>query len=138
MQPSERAAAMVELFSKAPIGRHLGMTLSYDEEVRAVFDIVDAPYLHHALGQVHGGVIATLIDSAAWFTAAVHYDTWISTVDFSVRLLEPADDGDLQAIGSVVRIGRRLAAADAEVRTASGRLVAVGGGTFAVTGVAYG
>ena len=78
---------MVELFSNAPLGRHLGMMLSYDADHRAVVDIEDAPFLHHALGQVHGGVFATLIDTAAWFTAAVHYSTWISTVDFSVRLL---------------------------------------------------
>jgi uncharacterized protein (TIGR00369 family) len=139
VQIDERCRAMVELFSNAPLGRHLGMTLSYDDEHHAVVDIEDAPFLHHVLGQVHGGVFATLIDTAAWFTAAVHYDTWISTVDFSVRLLEPAEAvEDLQAVGSVVRIGKRLAAADAEVRTAAGRLVAVGGGTFAVTGVPYG
>ena len=138
MQPADRCSAMVEMFSNAPLGRHLGMTLSFDHELRAVVDIADAPYLHHALGQVHGGVFATLIDTAAWFTAAVHYDTWISTVDFSVRLLEPSGEEDLQAVGSVVRLGNRLAAADAEVRSADGRLVAVGGGTFAVTGVTYG
>jgi uncharacterized protein (TIGR00369 family) len=128
---------MVALFERAPLARHLGMTLRFDDQLRAIVEIPHAPFLDHAIGQVHGGVIATLIDSAAWFSAAVHYDTWISTVDFNVRLLEPVEGEALATTGSVVRIGRSLAAADAEVRTIAGRLVAVGGGTFSVTGIAY-
>ena len=31
-------------------------------------------------------VIATLLDNAGWFTAAVEYDTWIATVELTVRL----------------------------------------------------
>jgi len=134
---SERADRMVALFSRAPLPQHLGMTLSFDDDLVALVEVPHAPFLDHGMGQVHGGIFATLIDTAAWFTAAVHYDTWISTVDFDVRLLEPVDGEDLTATGSVVRLGRRLVAADAEVRTAAGRLVAVGGGTFAVTGVPY-
>lgn len=137
MAPSERAEKMVALFRSAPLALHLGMTLRFDEHTRGIIEIPHAPFLNHALGQVHGGIFATIIDNAAWFTAAVHYETWISTVDFNVRLLEPVEGEDLIATGSVVRTGRRLAAADAEVRTAAGRLVAVGGGTFAVTGVPY-
>ncbi|MCB2222869.1 MAG: PaaI family thioesterase [Actinobacteria bacterium] len=138
MTPDARATRMTDLFGRAPLAAHLGMTLRFDADLRAVVGIAHAPFLDHGLGQVHGGVFATLIDTAAWFTAAVHYDTWISTVDFSVRLLEPAEGEDLVATGEIVRLGRRLAAADAEVRTAAGRLTAVGGGTFAVTGVEYG
>ncbi|MFH2072328.1 MAG: PaaI family thioesterase [Actinomycetota bacterium] len=137
MDPADRAARMIALFERAPLPLHLGMTLRFDEDFHAIIEVPHADFLDHGLGQVHGGIFATLIDSAAWFAAAVHYDPWISTVDFHVRLLEPVAGEDLAATGSVVRIGRSLAAADAEVRTAAGRLVAVGGGTFAVTGVPY-
>ena len=137
MDPARRADKMVALFARAPLALHLGMTLRFDDDLRAIIDLRHAPFLDHALGQVHGGIFATLIDNAAWFTAAVHYETWISTVDFTVRLLEPVAGDDLSATGSIVRIGRSLAAADAEVRTAGGRLVAVGSGTFSVTSVPY-
>ena len=137
MDPANLADKMVALFERAPLALHLGMTLSFDDDLRATIALGHAPFLDHALGQVHGGIFATLIDNAAWFTAAVHYETWISTVDFNVRLLESVTGEDLNAIGSVVRIGRRLAAADAEVRTTAGRLVAVGSGTFSVTSVPY-
>lgn len=129
---------MTDLFGRAPLPHHLGMLLRFEDDLRAVVTLPHAPFLDHGLGQVHGGMFATLIDTAAWFTAAVHYDTWIATVDFTVRLLEPVEREDLVSTGSVVRIGKRLATADAEVRTSAGRLVAAGGGTFSVTGVPYG
>lgn len=137
MDSIDRAVNMTALFSRAPLPQHLGMTLRFDNDLLAIVEVPHAGFLDHGLGQVHGGIFATLIDNAAWFTTAVHYDTWISTVDFNVRLLEPVEGEGLAATGSVVRLGKRLAAADAEVRTAAGRLVAVGGGTFAVTGVPY-
>lgn len=137
MEGSARPGYLVGMFSGAPLPRHLGMTLRFDDGLRAVVDIAHGPHLDHALAQVHGGVLATLVDTAAWFTAAVHYDTWITTVDLHVRYLEPTGGEDLTATGTLIRAGRSLAAADAEVRTAGGRLVAVGGGTFSVTGVPY-
>jgi uncharacterized protein (TIGR00369 family) len=138
MDHRSRARSLVELFSGAPLGTHLGMALRFDADLRAVVDLPHGVHLDHALGQVHGGVLATLVDTAAWFTAAVHYDSWITTVSLDLRFLEPTGGEDLVAAGSLIRAGRSLAAADAEVRTSGGRLVAVGGGTFSVTGVAYG
>jgi len=137
MEPADRAAKMTALFGRAPLPGHLGMSLRFDDDLRAVIDLPHAAFLDHGLGQVHGGIFATLIDTAAWFTAAVHYDTWISTIDFGVRLLEPVEAEDLTAVGSVVRLGKRIATADAEIRTAAGRLVAVGGATFANTSVRF-
>lgn len=130
-----RRERLVALFRRAPIVRTFGMTLSYDEEGRAVIDLPRNPDLDHAAGDVHGGVIATLLDSAAWFTAAPRYEGWISTVEFDTRLLEPAGGGDLRAVGDLLRAGRRLSTARAECRDGEGRLVAVGTGTFTVTGV---
>jgi len=78
-------------------------------------------------------VVATLIDAAAWCAAAVHYPSWITTVELQARLLEPSEGEDLVATGQLVRAGRRIAVATAEVRTAAGRLIAVGGATLSVT-----
>jgi acyl-CoA thioesterase len=111
------------------------MSLRFDDDLRAVVDLPHAPHLNHALGQVHGGVFATLVDTAAWFTAAVHYETWLATVEFETRLLTPVDGEDLIATGSLIRAGSRIATASAEVRTASGVVAAVGTGSFALTGL---
>lgn len=117
---------------------HLGCSFRYDDELRPVLTLPYAPHLEHALGDVHGGVLATLVDAAAWCAAAVHYESWITTVELQVRLLEPARAEDLVAVGEVVRVGNRIAVASAEVRTASGRLVAAGGATLSATSLPIG
>lgn len=131
---TERASALVELFAHADLARRMGMTLRFDDELRAVVELPYGPHLDHALGQVHGGVFATLVDTAAWFTAAARYDTWLATIEFETRLLAPVEAEDLVAIGTLIRAGNRIATASAEVRTESG-IVAVGTGSCTVTGL---
>lgn len=109
------------------------MVASFDKEGHAVFELPHNPALEHAAHDTHGGILATLLDNAGWFTAAVEYDSWIATVELTVRLHEPARREDLRAVGRLVRAGRFLAVAEMEVRSASGRLVATGAGTFKVT-----
>jgi uncharacterized protein (TIGR00369 family) len=109
------------------------MDLSYDEEGRAVFNMPYNPKLDHFLGGIHGAVIATLLDNAGWFTAAARYDHWVATVEFQARLLEAAARVDLWSRGRLIKVGKRFAVGEMEVRTSNDLLVAVGSGTFAVT-----
>ena len=127
--------AMVALFNSAPIQKTTGMTLRYNEEGQAIFDWPRNAAFDHAGRDTHGGIFATLLDNAGWFTAVVPYDSMIVTVELSSRLLEPAKQEDLQAIGRLVRVGRRLCVADMEVRSSSDRLVAIGTGTFTCVGL---
>ncbi|MBN2498141.1 MAG: PaaI family thioesterase [Deltaproteobacteria bacterium] len=133
---AKRAAELESLFDSAPIKRTFGMALRF-EGTRAIFELPYNPGLDHALGGVHGGVIATMLDNAGWFTAALHYDVWISTVDLHIRLLEPVKGRALQAEGALLKAGKRLALAEMEMRTADEQciLVARGAGTFAITSI---
>ena len=129
----KRCEELVTLFSRAPIKKTFGMNLSFADNNDSVFELPHNPALEHGLGDTHGGIIATLLDNAGWFAAAVQYDSWIATVEMQVRLLEPAKREPLRAVGRVLRAGQSLAVAEMEVRSLSGRLVATGSGTFAVT-----
>jgi uncharacterized protein (TIGR00369 family) len=129
----KRCEELVALFSEAPIKRTLGMNLSFNDRNESVFELPYNPEFNHGLGDTHGGIIATLLDNAGWFAAAVHYDSWIATVEMQVRLLEPAKREPLRAVGRVLRVGQSLAVAEMEARTLTGRLVASGSGTFTVT-----
>jgi uncharacterized protein (TIGR00369 family) len=79
---------------------------------------------------VHGGAIASLIDTtamvAAWSSDAVPETPRGSTASMTVAYLAPATAEDLRAVGTVLRRGRRLVYLDVEVRGASGTLVAQG------------
>ena len=110
-----------------------GMTLSYNTKGEATFEMPYQEKFNHALGDTHGGVVATLLDNAGWFTVAAHYQKWVVTADLQTRILEPAGQQGLVATGRIVRAGNTLAVAEMEVRTREGKLVAVGSGSFMVT-----
>ncbi len=80
---------------------------------------------------LHGGVVATILDSAATFALIAATDTDWSTVDLRIDYLRPVPAGLVQARATAVHIGRRLGRAAAElVGPASERPLASAVGTF--------
>ncbi len=135
MASTKRNAELVRLFSeRAPIAKFFGMQLSYNGEGGAVVDLPYNPNLDHALGGIHGGVYATLLDCAGWFTAAATTDRscWVATSEFSVHLLEPVQGAPLRAVGRIVKVGKRQVIAEMRLEDDRGRLVGQGVGTFIV------
>ena len=109
------------------------MCASYTKDGYARFDQPYNPDFDHALNGIHGGVIATMLDNAGWFTVAPYYDTWIATVEFNVRLLEHVQAEDLFSVGKIIKQGKRITVAEMQVRTMANRLIAVGTGSFTPT-----
>lgn len=143
MNPEEekikkRQDELVRLFNLAPIQKTFGMLFSYDDHGSAIFRLPYNPHFDHALGGIHGGVMATLLDNAGWFTVASHHETWIVTVEFQTRLLEPVQREVLISRGWFIRKGKSLSIAGMEVKTEAGKLIATGSGTFAVTSIPMG
>ncbi len=132
---AEKQKMFTDLFSRAPIKKTFGMEFHYDEQNRAVFTMPYHPGFDHALNQVHGGVLATLLDNAGWFTVAQYYGTWIATAEMQMRLIEPVEKERLISKGNTVKLGNKLAMAEMRVENSSGKLVALGTGTFAVTSI---
>ncbi len=135
MATAKRTAELIRLFrERAPIAKFFGMQLSYDEEGGAVVDLPYNPNLDHALGGVHGGVYATLLDTAGWFTAAATTDRscWVATSEFTVHLLQPVQRVPLRAVGCLVKVGKRQVIAEMRLEDDRGRFVGHGVGTFIV------
>jgi uncharacterized protein (TIGR00369 family) len=133
----ERQEKLTQLFHGAPIAKTTGMRLRYNEDGQAIFEMPYHPGFDHALHQVHGGLIATMIDNAGWFTVAPHFDRWVATVEFSTRLHEPVEKETLISIGRIIRLGKRLVSCEMQVKTLQNRLIATGSGTFTVTSVLF-
>jgi uncharacterized protein (TIGR00369 family) len=112
-----------------PIATLLGFDLVEVDEGRVVFAAVPGPEHYNPIGMVHGGLAATLIDSAASY--AVHttlpVGTGYTTTDVQVRFVRPItrDTGRIECIGEVVHRGRTLVTAEARV-VAGERLLAHG------------
>ena len=83
---------------------------------------------------VHGGVIATLIDSATFWAgfARLPEDSGLVNVDLKLNYLEAvtATTGRLVVTGRCLRPGRSISYCEAEVKDAQGRLVAHGASTL--------
>jgi uncharacterized protein (TIGR00369 family) len=128
----ERIEELLALFHRAPIAGYLGMKLSFDEQGNAVVDLPYNPDLDHPLGGVHGGVYATLLDTAGWYTAAADHDSgsWLITAEMSIHFLLPVERTALRAIGRPIRRGKHQDVVEMHLYDGEGRLVAHATGTF--------
>lgn len=132
MPRTKRREQLLALFhEKAVISRTLGMRLSFDEEDRAVVTLPFNPAFTHPNG-IHGGVYATLMDSAGWFASAVrHSDShWIATSEMSIHFLRAAMNTELKAVGSILKIGKRQDIVEMRLYDGDGELVGHAVGTF--------
>jgi uncharacterized protein (TIGR00369 family) len=91
---------------------------------------------HHLnpAGILHGGLIATLADTAIGLAvrSALPADRTHVTAQLDVHFLESADHGTVRATGTAVRVGGRMAYGEGDVRDQEGRLLARASGTFIV------
>ena len=132
---TQRIDELLHLFNeRAPISHTFGMTLSFDDEARAIVDLPYNPGLDHPLDGVHGGVYATLLDTAGWYTAAAAYDEpcWLATSEMSIHFLAPVQHSRLRAVGRLIKRGKRQAIAEMHLYDAEGSLVGHATGTFMV------
>jgi uncharacterized protein (TIGR00369 family) len=108
------------------------------EEVRPDFGCMRLPFkadLQQARGLVHGGAIASLIDSAGVLAIKATFPDAIggATVSMTVNYLAPARQIDLVAEARIIRRGRSIVFLDVDVLAPDGERVAKGQLTYKVT-----
>jgi uncharacterized protein (TIGR00369 family) len=115
----------------APIAELLGFEPVEAEEGRVVFAAVPEPKHYNPIGTVHGGLAATLLDSA--MGCAVHSTlpagTGYTTLELKVNFTRPitTETGRILCEGTVVHRGGRVATAEGRVYAeADGKLLAHG------------
>jgi uncharacterized protein (TIGR00369 family) len=122
-----RALAAGEL-PAPPILATLGFELESVEPGRVVFAADPAEYHYNPIGSVHGGVYATLLDSATG--CAVHSllpaGVGYTSLDLSVKFLRPivVATGRVRCVGTVSHLGGRTALAEARLTDGQDRLLA--------------
>ena len=110
-----------------PIIATLGFELDSVEPGRVQFSFAPAEYHYNPIGSVHGGVYATLLDSAAG--CAVHTmlpaGVGYTSLDLTVKFLRAmtVDTGRVRCIGTVPHLGGRTALAEARLVDADDRLL---------------
>ena len=80
--------------------------------------------------QMHGGPIASLIDTAGCYATMLVLGHGVPTINFRTDYLRPVMDSGLRAVATVRRAGRTVAVTDIDVFDERERLVATGRATF--------
>jgi uncharacterized protein (TIGR00369 family) len=117
-----------------PIAVLLGFELEEVDEGRAVFAVTPSEFHYNPIGVVHGGLAATLLDSA--MGAAVHSTlprgSAYATLEVKFNLVRAitADTGRIVAEGRVIHAGKTVATVEASLCSAAdGKLLAHGTST---------
>jgi len=102
---------------------------------RAVLEMTAAEHMANYSGNLHGGLISTLADSAmgrAMYTLRPPVARGAS-FDLKLNFIASAKIGErIRAAGSIVHAGRRTVVAECRVEGADGRLIATASATFMV------
>ncbi len=105
---------------------HVEFRLPYDEK-----------FANFSAGTVHGGVTATVIDTASGFALQTTFDdpttARLTTTDLNVRYVRPAST-DLHVEADVVRAGDSMGVTESTVTTADtdNNVVATGGTSYRI------
>jgi uncharacterized protein (TIGR00369 family) len=111
-----------------PIASLMGFGIEEVGEGRAVFAVEPQEFHYNPIGMVHGGLAATLLDSA--MGCAIHtllpQGRGYTTLELKVNYVRAMtrDTGRVRAIGQVIHLGGRIATAEGRIVDAQGKLYA--------------
>ena len=105
------------------------------EEMWAEIGFEAKEWSRNPYGGVHGGVIASIIDTSMGLTCATYSNKYVSTTDLSVSYLKPMMNVHYKIRVEITQVGSRMIRCMAKVFDAeSGMLCATGMGSFIMTG----
>ena len=125
----ERARLALETL---PFSRLIGMRLAGLKLDEATITVDMRDDLRQPSGVLHGGVTATLIDTAMAFAVRTRLplESATATIDLTVHYLRPLTEGKATCVAKNVRAGKRIFTVSAEVFNDEGKLIASGISTY--------
>lgn len=127
-----QARRMRKALDSVPYAHLLGIELDEVSSGTATLGLNLRKELTQNHGVIHGGAIASLIDSATAFAiiSLLAPKEKVTTVDLTISYLRPLMNGRIIAVAKVVRAGRRLIVVSAEVTGSDGKLAATALSTY--------
>lgn len=122
--------------SASPFLDLLGLRVVSAEEGKVTIAVVPQEYHLNPAGTTHGGLAATLLDSAMWsaMQTTMPVNGFGATLQMNVHYTRPIpmDGGEVRAEGIVVHRGRTTAVTSGSVIDANGKLCAYATSTCAL------
>jgi len=113
-------------FASVPYARFLGLELGEMKSGEASIHLNVRDELKQNQGVMHGGAVASLIDTASAFAVVTRLEPneRVTTTDLTIHYLRPIVSGRLAATARIVRGGRRIFVISVDVTDDQQRLVA--------------
>ena len=129
---SEHLELMRSVLKTVPFAQLLGIELLAASRGSATMRLMIRPELTQNYGLLHGGAMASLIDTATAFAivSQLTQPEKFTTVDLTVNYLKAVTGGSATCEARVVRAGRRLLTLSAEVHDDGGNLAAIAVSTY--------
>ena len=141
-------------FNKAPIAKFLNLSMSFKltkqnnnmnqnqinqnpntEVYQSIIKMKYIPNINNFVkGNINGGIYSLLIDNAAGFASMVNRREaqLVVTNNLNVNYFRPASEGELIAVGKIIKQGKNIDVCEASVYN-NNIEIARGNGTFFVT-----
>jgi uncharacterized protein (TIGR00369 family) len=121
-----------------PLSLLMAFTLDEIEEGKVIMSAIPAEYHYNPRGVAHGGLAATLFDSALGCAVQsllppAHAAPTLQLQTNFIRPITTAT-GKLTCTGEVIHFGKKTATAEGRLTDASGKLYAHATGTFMIAG----
>jgi uncharacterized protein (TIGR00369 family) len=117
--------------SSPPFYQHLGLELDALADGRSSIRMPFQKHFGNTRGEMHGGAVAALVDAAMSqaVRSTIPLGSSVATITMTLNYMAPAF-GELTCKGTVVRGGKSVAFAEAEVTDEKGNAVCRGSATF--------
>lgn len=117
-----------------PLLQTLGISLAESTERHAVMEVTVSPAHANYSGGTHGGLLATLADTACFFPRPLlPSGTRVTTVNLTLNYLRPVAIGEhLRATAELLRLGRRTANLTVVIENGEGKQVVQGSAVLLV------
>jgi len=131
---AEQEQRIRRAFNAVPFARFLGITLGPLKRGAVTLHLDLRDEMRRENGVAHGGIVASLADTAAAFAILTLTESkqTTTTVDLTIHYLRPILKGQVTAQARVRRAGRRLMVISVDVLDEAGTLVATALTSFIV------
>lgn len=118
--------------SKAPFWNHLGMEFERLEPGQVSIKLPIKNELLNANGFMHGGVLASILDTVSGITIRSTKEVRVATLSLSTQFIAPVKGGTIYANATLLNPGKRIQYVEAKVTDEVGDLVGSALATFTI------
>lgn len=125
--------------SRSPAGNWLEFTLVHIDKGAATLSIIVRPEMTNPYGNIHGGMMALIIDeSMGWAVASLGSGNHFTSMSLNIDFLYAISAGEtLRAEAKVIREGKRITHVDCYVYDTRGRVLAHGTSNLITTSMNF-